>query len=248
MSKNGSGSNKKLSKTVAKALTLTIAAATVVPLLPANFTTAEVSQDVSVADTVYIQPTDTASPAIEAAEESPRVDVPTVEIDAPAIVVQTEVTAVDSIQNAVSAEELQVALTAVELALNLTGYHELSPVDQAQVAEVLFSIHSNVAFTDSGVIQQALNKAVAAQRDISVLRDAITAVNTATSAVQMKNALEVPYLGLVMLNYRNLSAEGKLAAADLVLQAVPAEGFLNRTDIQKTFNGAIASVLEAATE
>ncbi|WP_141501542.1 hypothetical protein [Paenibacillus luteus] len=248
MSKKESSSKKKLSKTVAKALTLTIAAATVVPLLPANFTTAEVSQDVSVADTVYIQPIDTANPVIEAPEESPLVDGPTEEIEEPAIVVQTEVTALESLQNAVSAAELQVTLTAVELALNLTGYHSLSPEDQAQVAEVLFTMNSSAAFTDSGVIQQVLNKAVAAQRDTAVLRDAITAVNTADSAVRLQSALEVPYLGLVMLNYRKLSAEGKLAAADSVLQAVPANGFLNRTEIQKAFNIAIAAVLEAETE
>jgi len=268
LSKKESGSTKRLNKRVAKALTLTIAAAAVVPLLPSTFTKAEVSQDVHAADTVdssvELQPVDTTNenlvnqepeleqPEVQApTEEVEEVEVPTEEVEAPAepeVVVQPGVTALKSVQTAESIIELHIALSAVELALNLTGYQALSPEDQAQVAAVLLKSNSGEAFADSGTIQQALNKAVAAQRDISAFRDAIALVNSANSAEQLKSALEVPYLGLVLLNYRDLSDEGKLAAADAVLQAAPAGGYVNRTDIQKALNTAIASVGEAGLQ
>ncbi|MBJ6360067.1 hypothetical protein ACFOQM_01875 [Paenibacillus sp. GCM10012307] len=257
MSKKESSSTKKLNKRIARALTLTIAAAAVVPLLPSNLTTAEVSRDVKAADEIEVQSVDAADPINQEPEEKqpevqvPIVEAPTEEKEEPAkseVVVQPEVAALNPAQTAKSVAELQTALTAVELALNLTGYQSLSPEDQAEVAAVLLNSNSGEAFGDSGAIQQALNKAVAAQRDIAALRDAITAVNSAQSAEQLKRALEVPYLGLVLLNYRNLSEEGKLATAAAVLQAVPAGGFVSRTDIQKSFNTAIAAVLEAGTQ
>jgi len=265
LSKNESGSTKRLNKRVAKALTLTIAAAAVVPLLPSTFTKAEVSRDVNAADTVdssvELQPVDATNenpvnqepkgeqPEVQVPTEE--VEIPTEEVEAPAeseVVVQPGVAALKSVQTAESIIELHIALSAVELALNLTGYQALSPEDQAQVAAVLLKANSGEAFADSGALQQALNKAVAAQRDIAALRDAIAAVNSAKSAEQLKSALEVPYLGLVLLNYRDLSDEGKFAAADAVLQAAPAGGFVNRTDIQKALNTAIAAVLEAGTQ
>jgi hypothetical protein len=256
LSKKESGSIKSLNKRIAKALTLTIAAATVVPLLPANFTTAQVSRDVHAVDAADISaqlpPVDAANPVNQEPEgEQTPVQEPTEEVEVPTEsedVVQPEVAALNPVQTAETVTELQNALAAVELALNLTGYQALSAEDQAQVAAVLLGSNSDEAFADSGAIQQALNKAVAAQRDIAALRDAIASVNSAESAEQLKSALEVPYLGLVLLNYRNLSDDAKLAAATAVLQAAPTGGFVNRTDIQKTFNTAIAGVLEAETQ
>jgi len=272
LSRKESGSTKRLNKKVAKALTLTIAAAAVVPLLPSTFTKAEVSRDINTADTVdssvELPPVDAANensvkqeqqgeqPEVQAPAEEvevpiEEVEVPTEVAEAPAepvVVVQPEVAALNLVQSAESIIELHIALSSVGLALNLTGYQALSPEDQAQVAAVLLKNKSGEAFADSGAIQQALNKAVAAQRDVAALREAIQAVNSAKSAEQLKSALEVPYLGLILLNYRDLSDEGKLAAADAVLQAAPAGGFVNRTDIQKAFNTAVAGVLAAEME
>jgi hypothetical protein len=207
-----------------------------------------VSQEDNAANAVDSQPADPANPVNEVLEELIPTTAPIETIEEPAAVVQPEVSALDSVQNAGSVTELQTALTAVELALNLTGYNALSAADQEQAAEALLNGASGEGFTDSAAVQQALNQAVAAQRDVAALRDAITAVNSADSAVQLQSALEVPYLGLVMLNYRQLSAEGKLAAAGAMLQAVPAAGFANRADIQQAFNAAIAAALQAEAE
>ncbi|TXK70854.1 hypothetical protein [Paenibacillus sp. N3.4] len=214
-------------------MTATMAASTVVAILPADFTKADMSQGGSVTDAVYNQP-DVPSTSVTDAVYKPIV------LPVPVIAIPS-VQALEAVQNAKSAVELKTALTAAGLALNLTSFNALSQEDQVAAAEALLS-QSTEGYTDTAAVQQALNKVVAVQRDVAALRNAVAAVNSAGSASQMQSALETPYLGLVMMNYRKLNAEGKLAAAEAVRKAIPTGGFVSRTDIQKAFNTAIASV------
>ncbi|WP_053375044.1 hypothetical protein [Paenibacillus sp. FJAT-27812] len=223
MTKKKSDSKKPLSKKVAQVMTATLAASTVVAVLPADFIKADMFQGDSVSDSVYDQSTTVTD----------------------SVYVQPFVQALEAVRVADSAATLQQALSAVELALNLTGYNELSPLDQEAVAQALLSAGN---YADTAELQDALNKAVAVQRDAVALRNAVAAVNSADSAAQIQSALEAPYLGLILINYRKLNADGKLAAAETVREAVPAGGYNGRTDIQKAFNEAIASVFEAQAQ
>ncbi len=243
MPNNTNASGKKARKSVAKALTLTLAAAAVVPLLPAHFTKAEITQEAhapAAPDTALEAASDEQASDEQAAVAEPAPAAP-IEEEREAVA-QPEVNGLNQIQNAATAEELQNALPAVELALNLTAYQTLGAEDQAQVAAALLNDAAEQPLTDSNVIQQLLNKAVAAQRDAAALRDAFGAVNSGADAAELKAALESPYLGLVLLNYRNLSEEGRLAAAAELLKLKPAGGFESRAELQKAFNAAIASV------
>lgn len=208
------------SKHAVKALTLTLAAAVAAPLLSSGITTAE--------GAVNEAP---SAVSVEQAEGA-SITLP----EAPSLALQ----ALDKLNSASTASELQSTLEAVELALNLTAYNALSEPDRTAAAEAL--LDSGVPLADSAAVQEALNRAVAAQRDAAVLREALAAVNASGDAAQLQNALQSPYLGLVMLHYRKLSPEQKLSVAEAVLDAAPAGGFQDRAALQQALNAAVASL------
>jgi len=207
-------------KRAAKALTLTLAAAVAAPLLSSGITTAEVSAN-------GLSPADSGEQTESVFNALPQTTSPVVQ-------------ALDKLNSASTASELQSTLEAAELALNLTAYNALSEQDRAAAAEALLS--SGVPLADSAAVQEALNRAVAAQRDAAVLRDALVAVNSSGDSTQLQRALESPYLGLVMLHYRKLTPEQKQAVAEAVRAEAPAGGFPSRAALQQALNNAIVSL------
>ncbi|WP_281889288.1 hypothetical protein [Paenibacillus sp. YYML68] len=242
-------------KSVAKVLTATMAASTIVTVVSAASLGTDFLQDAgqtetTVTDSVYeekAEPTVTES-VYEVQVEQPPVTPPVV---APPVVVapvQAPVAGVEAalqlLSQAADASSMKAVLGAPELALNLSLLEELAAEDQTAVAAELVKLNIAGQFGSTLELQTALDAAVAAQRDVAALRNAIAAVSQAADAASMKEALESPYLGLVMVGYRTMTDEAKLQVADAVKNAVPSEGFTDRGAVQTAFKKAVVAVIQ----
>lgn len=152
--------------------------------------------------------------------------------------------ALDALNAAVTDAEMQAALTAPDLGLNLTGYNALSAGGQTTVAGELIAVRG-AGFADPTAVQTALNSAVATQQNAEALTAAVAAVNGAADAAATRSALEAANLGLILTSYNALSGAGKDAVAASVLAARPGGGYADKAAIQTALNDAVTARADA---
>ncbi|MFC0212721.1 hypothetical protein ACFFK0_09615 [Paenibacillus chartarius] len=256
--------SKSKSKEVAKILTATLAASTIVAVLPgetfssiaaltsnsANSNDATVEQEVyrdepsgqSVGETVYSEgdaPT-TPEPTVTDQVYVPVAPKPVVPVAVPKM---TLAQSLAQVQQAATVEDMKAAIVLAELGLNLSGYQVLDEVDQNTVASKLVGNKPASGYADVRSLQKALGKAVFDAQHAAGLRQAVQAVNQSTSPDELKNALERPYLGLILVVYQDLSSEGKQAVAGQVLTSRPSGGYTDSAAIQEALNTAVKNQL-----
>src|SRR5690625_1921666 len=130
--------------------------------------------------------------------------------------------ALDAVNEADDAEEMQEALNNDDLGLDLSEFDELTEAEQAEVADQMLENRPGDGFTDANAVKEALEEAISAvteERDEQGNGDnpeeeALQAVNEAETVDELWDALENEDLELNLSNTENYNTYRKTKAAE----------------------------------
>jgi len=140
---------------------------------------------------------------------------------------------------AATAGDMQTALEDAALGLSLGAYSTWTAADKVDVAVIVLGGRPVDGFVDLNDLQTTVDAAVA-------MRSFMAAVNIATTAADMKTALEDPMLFLNLSSYSTWSDADKLAVATTILANRPVGGYMDSTAVQTAFDAALTVVAPLA--
>ncbi len=145
--------------------------------------------------------------------------------------------AVQRLNDTTTATDLQSALEASDLALNLTEYYKLNAAHRLAAAQAVLDYKvANGAFANQSSIQAKLSEMTA----IEQVAQAVDVVNAAAADSSMKSALTSTVLALDLTVYTGLLAADQNAIVSHVLTNRGA-GFADKAAVQSALNTAIAA-------
>jgi hypothetical protein len=141
--------------------------------------------------------------------------------------------AIEYVNIAADAEEMQEALEDATLNLTFGAYTGWKPADKAAVADDVLAART-AAYVDKAAIQAEVDAAILA-------RTAVAAVNGAADAAAIQTALESGSLSLTFGAYTGWKPADKAAVAAAVLGARPTDGYAAKVDVQTAFTNAVTA-------
>jgi hypothetical protein len=140
---------------------------------------------------------------------------------------------------------MMAALEDAALNLKLVDYFKLIYDQKSAVAARVLADRPESGYSSRSQIQGNLDAAVSA-----IIQEkwqaAFNTVNNAADAAELRQAIEVPSLGLDLSAYATLSEEQKNSVVEILFQARPVAGFSDMTALTAAFIQAISDVVSAS--
>src|SRR5699024_11026091 len=141
--------------------------------------------------------------------------------------------ALDAVNEADDAEEMQEALNNDDLGLDLSEFDELTEAEQAEVANQMLENRPGEGFTDANDVKVALEEAISEVTEEpeepgngdNPEEEALQAVNEAETVDELWDALEDEDLELNLSNTENYNTYRKTKAAELIWENQPEGGY-----------------------
>src|SRR5699024_9101584 len=137
--------------------------------------------------------------------------------------------ALDAVNEADDAEEMQEALNNDDLGLDLSEFDELTEAEQAEVANQMLENRPGDGFTDANAVKEALEEAISEVTEEpeepgngdNPEEEALQAVNEAETVDELWDALENEDLELNLSNTENYNTYRKTKAAEHIMENQP---------------------------
>src|SRR5699024_4326292 len=129
--------------------------------------------------------------------------------------------ALDAVNEADDAEEMQEALNNDDLGLDLSEFDELTEAEQAEVANQMLENRPGDGFTDANAVKEALEEAIS---EVTEEPD-IQARNEAKTVDELWEALENEDIELNLSNTENYNTYRKTKAAEHIMENQPEGGY-----------------------
>src|SRR5699024_1420897 len=174
--------------------------------------------------------------------------------------------ALDAVNEADDAEEMQEALNNDDLGLDLSEFDELTEAEQAEVANQMLENRPGDGFTDANAVKEALEEAISEVTEEpeepgngdNPEEEALQAVNEAETVDELWDALENEDLELNLSNTENYNTYRKTKAAEHIMENQPEGGYTvgysessdddYEESVQKAVNNAHSLFLPASDE
>ncbi|WP_281889285.1 immunoglobulin-like domain-containing protein [Paenibacillus sp. YYML68] len=140
----------------------------------------------------------------------------------------------EAVNDAADIASMKLAITDIQLGLNLTAYADLSVANQNAVAHAVLSARPADGYTLTSIVQTELNNAITAVA-------AVEAVNDALNVTGMQAALTDVALSLDLTAYNALTVASQAAVASDILITRPADGYADATAVQAALDAAITA-------